>query len=308
MRFLKNRKFSFIHISICFFITLLICGCSPVTAASNQKKLNWESINGKNSEILLFMPEGYETFSATDYSVSSGTSIKNSTLLVKYVNGAVLILSFIEGDTKNYQKFIVNKQNKGKEKTELLKSETLAGFEINAFKISFPDYIQRRQFFLKGNRFYSLDAYYRNEKNSVVEAFFESVRINDQNERFAPNSPKNSSLDIINKIPVPIAEQIVDSEATVEENPSNEAIFIYSPVTVYGTLVKSPPSINRVKLKLLLGSSGKVLKIESLSGLPTNRLTATNAAKSVYFLPAEKDGKLVTTWKTINYYDGYWTN
>lgn len=57
-----------------------------------------------------------------------------------------------------------------------------------------------------------------------------------------------------------------------------------------------------VKLSGLFSSSGKITKVEVVSN-PGGELTklAIKAAEQIQFLPAEKDGKLISTYKFIEY-------
>jgi outer membrane biosynthesis protein TonB len=57
-----------------------------------------------------------------------------------------------------------------------------------------------------------------------------------------------------------------------------------------------------VKLKILFSSSGRITKLEVISS-PGRELTETviKSAEQIEFLPAEKDGKLVSIYKTVEY-------
>ena len=55
-------------------------------------------------------------------------------------------------------------------------------------------------------------------------------------------------------------------------------------------------------MRLLFSSSGKVTKIENISNSARELAdAAVKAAEKIQFLPAEKNGKLVSTYKTIEY-------
>ena len=78
--------------------------------------------------------------------------------------------------------------------------------------------------------------------------------------------------------------------------------MIYKPPPPYTALEKQIRVSGKIKLRVVLSPSGEVTGVEVLRGLGGGLTEgAIEVAKSIKFLPAEKDGQLVPQYAEVEY-------
>ncbi len=265
------------------------------------KAVKWEALSGKNNEFIFYIPEGYITTADGDYykggPINIGAHVEKELKVARYINGVVLMMEYYEGEAKQIQKRLEEQ-----EKLTPLKSEEINGFQVKYFSENKDKQFFRTQHFQIKNRLYITKSISFSENNEITKVFFESIKIVNKNISIAPNVPKDTK---IASPPVLIereSQMLDDSNAIVEKDADRKVIILKISRPKFPTDIIRNLSSGRFKIKILYSSSGKVTNVEVLES-PSKELgkMAIESAKNTTFIPAEKDGRLVSVFKTQEY-------
>lgn len=269
---------------------------------AQSKKTKWQGLSGKNDEFYFLMPENFQAAADGNYFMVTANGrkaqIDSHRTLARYINGVVLIMEFYEGDAN-----IIRESLTAWQKGEIVKDETLENFQFKSYVEKTPEFVKETQYFLVKNRLYVLQAVARSENNQIIGDFFDSVRLVNQKQAVAPNlnGVASDSVSALPEIVESEPERLDDSQL-LKDKPDRDVIILYKPRPKFSAEARRAKVSGSVKLRLLFSSSGKISKVEVVSS-PARELTdgAVKAAQQIQFLPAEKDGKLVSTFKVVDY-------
>ncbi len=275
--------------------TALILSAAWSVSAQVSQKLRWQGLSGANDEFLFLMPEGFQIADDGDYNFgkdrNSIVSIKNKKNVSRYVNGVVLMMDFYQGKTKDIAATVASMYE-----SELVKAETVNGFEHKVYLKKYPEHVLEQQYFINKTSLYVLSAAYRGERGTLVENFFKVVQLVNQGQTVAPNLPKDEKFvpDLPDITPETFSGEIV-------EEPDKKPVIVYIPRPNFRREFGKSNS-GKVLLKLLCSADGKVNKVNLLSA-PNVSLAdgVRKSAEHIVFLPALKDGKHVTSWFNVDY-------
>ncbi|HEX8639091.1 MAG TPA: energy transducer TonB [Pyrinomonadaceae bacterium] len=288
-------------------LLLMLAASGTLTAQTNDAaptgKVKWQGLSGKNDEFYFLMPEGFQAVADGDYyrmTKNGGKAqISEHRTLARYINGVVLLMEFYEGDVRDILSGLIERQ-----KGQSVKDETVNNFQFKSYVEKTPEFVRETQYFTNNKRLYVLQSVSREANNRLARDFFESVRLVNQKQYAAPNAGAGAnagSVAILPEIIEKTPERVDDSQAGAEK-PDRDVIILYKPRPRYASEARRMRISGTVKLRALFSSSGKITKLEVVSS-PGRELneSAIKAAQKTQFLPAEKDGKLVSTYKTIEY-------
>lgn len=296
--------------SILGIFALLLISVSPVklaaqttTDAAQTKKVKWQGLSGKSEEFYFLFPEGFQNFADKNYykKTKDGdrAQIDDRRILARYINGVALVMEFYEGDADDLLAALTENQ-----KGQTIKDEVVNGFRFKSYVEKTPEYVWETQYFSLKKRLYVLQAVARAENNPIARSFFESVRLVNQNQTAAPNLKSGEKSDSVTGLPE-ISENLparIDDAQMLADKPDRGAIILYRPRPRFPAAARRSGASGNIKVKALFSSSGKITRVEVLSGLGSVLdAAAIKATEQIQFLPAEKDGKLVSTYKTIEY-------
>ena len=165
----------------------------------------------------------------------------------------------------------------------------------------------KAQFFTTKKRLYVVYASARDKNAPFLSKFFSSVNIGADSVRAATAAAPNASAkeklkpDAAPATPVTTPD---DSAGPVFKSAevTHKALLVWKPEPGYTDEARRSDVAGVVKVRLVLSSDGRVTNIQVIKGLPaglTERAVA--AATHICFLPAEKDGRPVSTWVTVEY-------
>src|SRR5215213_2691150 len=284
----KHLRF-LMAVAFIFTGTLVLMGQS-----SNTQILKWQGLSGVNDEFLFLIPEGFQIADDGNFNFGkdrdSAVFIKTQKNVSRYVNGVVLMMDLYQGKIKDLEALLTSTY-----RSDLVKEETVNGFEHKTYLKKYPEYILEQQYFFNKTALYIMSAAYRGERSEIVENFFKVVQLVNQGQTIAPNLPKDKKVP---GLPDIIAETY--SGELVEE-PDKKAIVVYLPRPTFKREFGKSNS-GAVKLKLLLSADGKVNKVNLLSSPNVSLFEGVKAsAEHAVFLPAVKNDKHVTSWLNIDY-------
>lgn len=285
-----------------YFLTgVLVCLVLPVFLSAQGTPLEWEGLSGKSSEFLVYMPKGYLTNARGEMYIGSprgtfgGTRVKRQVTGYRLVNRVVLMFDYFEGNGPEIQQDLSKRKNLAEKRTS-----DYGTFQMKEFSGPHGKHFSKVQYFFNDDRLYVLTAIAPNLNHGIVKAFFESARLTTLSGPLAPNAIDGATTTSIPAFLEQVQERSSDESAMTIAETDRGPIIIYHPPPRFGINERRGIGSGSLKLKVLLSSSGKVSSVEVVS-TPSKLLenSAKAAAEKTVFIPAEKDGRLVSTYQTF---------
>ena len=264
---------------------------------SKERIVKWEALNGKNNEFIFYMPQGYETVVDGGFYIGGNSKVDKKLIVSRYINGVILLMEYYEGDAKQIQKYLQEK-----EKSPIGRNEEINGFDFKQFVGDDDGYFNKTQYFRNGNRLYIVKVLTKSVNNEIVKDFFESVKLINDNKVVSPNVTKDMKTITLSNISEREPSLLDDKNAIEAKTADRKPIILIFPRPRFPENELRSSNTGKVKLRVLYSSSGKIAEVEVLRS-PSKALSevAIEAAKKTKFLPAEKDGKLVSVYQTQEY-------
>jgi len=287
---------------IYLFLTMLAVwqvGLASAQTTPQGGTVKWVGVSGKNDEFVVFLPEGYITTADSEYYLGKQPAprVEKHLKAARYLNGVVLIMEYYEGKGKEIYKIL-----KEREKATFVKEEEVNGFQIGHFSTKTEKGIRKTHIYFNDKSVYFVRGYAKSEDDSILKGFFESVRLINQKNVVAPNVPADAKSTLVPRIIERETPRLDDSLAIEPKEADRPLIILKAERPRFSSEACRGINNLRVKLRVLYSSSGSVANVEVLQ--VTSKLIekeAVEAAKKVVFIPAEKDGKLVSVFQTVEY-------
>jgi len=149
------------------------------------------------------------------------------------------------------------------------------------------------QIFATRNRICRFHAFGATMDDARIQQFFSSVTLGDKNAGIEVKEGSGSSYKA--------ATQDNANAFTVKEV-DRRPFIAFKPEPTYTEEARQNALTGSVLLKAIFTADGAVTNIKVASGLPYGlEENAIEAAKKIKFIPAMKDGKLVSTWMQLEY-------
>jgi TonB family protein len=277
-------------------------GCVLGTNVLAQgKPVKWELLKGNNNELSVFMPEGNITIVDKDLYLGGSPKpahIKTRLKIVRQLNGIVLLMTYYEGDARNFGTWL-----EGSTKATLESTNAINEFQVKRFVERRANAIHRFHHFLSKDRLYVLESYSTPDGERVVKGFFESVRLMNGSGIVAPNAPPGAAKTALPNLIEREMERLDDSQAITAEAVDQQAVILRMPRIAITPDMRLDQKEFQISAKILLSSSGKVTDVsivKSSAGPIINR-EIVESMKKLMFVPAVKDGRLVSSYYTQEY-------
>lgn len=314
------------------FLGFLLAG----GVAAQRTPLKWEPLNGKNNELTVFMPEKILAIVDKDlYLVQPAAAEAKNTvvaipfepggglvfvdkdfylpkkaesakparvgmrlLVARQVRDTVLLMTYYEGVSELLYENLTKAL-----KLPVEKDEETRGFKVQTFAGRVQNGYARVQIIQKEDRLYTLESVALSDTNRIVKGFFESVRLRDSTGVFAPNAPAGVTKTTLPALTENEISDLSDAQAIADTEADAPPVVLRSPPFSFTPEMREGivGTEFRLKVKTLLSSSGKVTEVKVLSGgTPLLNRSVADTLKKTIFLPAIKDGKLVSTYKVTD--------
>jgi TonB family protein len=155
---------------------------------------------------------------------------------------------------------------------------------------------QKTRFVIAGKFLYVLEASARDARNPTLDRFLSSFTTGKANPAGGGEaSPSNAGADA--------STQTADAgEVFKQKETTRKAVLVYRPEPLYTDEARRDQITGAVRLRIILSATGRVTNVTALSRLPDGLTEmAIAAAHATHFLPAEKDGRRVSQYVTIDY-------
>lgn len=285
-QFLLSALFSLIFVSV-------------AEAQKEKVTVEWHAITGKDNEFAMLMPKGYKEDSKNEHYLGkppSGIKVEAHNFVYRYINGVVLMMEYYKGKIKDIQPVLLER-----EKLNDVAPEIVGDFAIKRFSKTAKNLVVKIDHYVVKDRLYVIKTYSDTEKEAISLAFRQSVRLAAGSEIVAPNAPKDAKTTSLPKIlEISVSEE--DTQILSPKDVDREAIVIQAPRPSFTLEQRQGRAWVLIKLRLLLSATGKVTDVTviSSSGKMIER-PAIETAKRTIFIPAQKGGRLVSTYKEVEY-------
>ena len=271
--------------------------------ANAQSEVKWHPLIGHDKEFVIFMPADYKTFVDEPSRIagknrSNAVDVNKTVKVSRLINGTVLSMYFYEANGEALYK-------------QLSSSTDLAlGSERTAGKLKIKRYAgpvrgrhAKTHYFIGKGTLYVATANSPSEKDPIAEAFLSSVRIVDENGTYiAPNAASDNESTGLPLIKERAAERSPDSVVFDESEVDREAILLYQPRFRSTADAGIIPQSGRVTATAVLSASGTVTNVKTGGNASFELQKAyAESIKGIVFIPAEKDGKLVSVTKKFSW-------
>lgn len=279
------------------FATLFSGGLAAPGPAT-QPNPDWERFRSVKDGFSVLLPEWPSVVNRGQYRSAPVRGARN---YAAYGDGVVyFLLSFENPDHEKPLDYFLDTQLRV---NELRNSEVSAGHEISngsskgqQYAITKSDY--RKSFTYPGvlrlyetkNRVLAQVAIGRDETDPAVGKFLQSLEI----------SEKPNGKDI--GAGATYADSAPNSDSQVMPNEvSRKVMILIKPEPQYTEDERRQRLRGGVVLRAVLSASGKVTNIQVVSGLPELAQSAIEVAHKIYFIPAAKDGRFISTFVELQY-------
>ena len=279
-------------------LTILIGGSLCATRPAPQPDQEWERFRSVKEGFSVLFPEQPAVINRGQYRKAPVRGARN---YAAYADGVVyFLLAFENPDHEKPLEYFLESQLTV---TELRDTEVSAGKEISngSFKghqYSLKKYDYRKTFSYPGvlqlyetkNRVLALAAFGKDETDSSVARFLQSLELSEK-----PNGKDiGAGASYSESAPIP------DSPVLPTEV-SRKALILIKPPPEYTEEARQRKLRGGVVVKGSLSSSGRVINLKVVSGPPGLVQSALDAAHKIYFIPAVKDGRFISTFVHLEY-------
>jgi TonB family protein len=261
---------------------------------SFQDQPGWGAFAPEGEELTVMVPSWPPWPTVRNYPVSSADNSDSERILAHrqfsgYGNGLVFIIDSykakrpqrIEGDL---QKFADNG-------AAFEREITFDGITARQYRSTYEGrsatYTRRFVLFATKEHVYRVTLATLEDPNPVVDRFLSSLRLR------RPDDRTTSDTQRLDSIPGPV---LSPTEVT------RRAIIVSKGEPFYTERARAHKIVGTVKLEAVLGADGYVTRINVIQGLQDGLTeNAIEAARSIRFFPAEKDGKPISQHIQLEY-------
>ena len=281
-----------------FLFTALIGGSLCATGQAAQPDQEWERYRSAKEGFSVLFPEWPSVVNRGQY---RSAPVRGAHNYAAYGEGIVyFVICFDNPDHEKPLDYFLEIQLRV---SELRNSEISDGTETSngsskGKQYSLKKYDFRKSFSYPGvlrlyetkNRVLAVVAIGKDETDPSVGRFLQSLEI----------SEKPDGKDIGSGATYADAAPRVDSPVMSNEV-SRKVMILIKPEPQYTEDARHRKLRGGVVLKAVLSSSGKVTNLQVVSGLPELAQSAIDVARKIYFIPAVKDGRFISTFVELQY-------
>jgi len=278
--------------------TLLIGGSLGATKPALRPDPDWERFRAVKEGFSAQFPDWPAVVNRGQYRAAPVRAARN---YAAYHEGTVYFV--IAFENPNHEKSLDYFLDTQLRVNELRNSDISSGVEISnggskGMQYSVRKYDFRKSFSVPGivrlyetkNRVLAAVAIGKDETDSSVKKFLDSLEISD----------KPNGKDIGDGATYSDSAVSGDEPAQTSQL-SRRVLIMIKPEPQYTDDARRRKLSGSVILKAVLAASGRVNNIQVVSGIPDLAQSAIEAAHKIYFIPAVKDGRFISTTVQLEY-------
>lgn len=299
----SNRLLMCIRSAVIGLLLLLVnFSALPVVPAQTpgspgiQDVHKWERINTGDEDFSIYMPVRPSFFVKQKYS-HFGVLVSRALIGGIYYRGALFVVRVYEVPEPER----LSDVKLTGDCPRLADLQVTEGRDVDRNGFKGKEYVKREdaytqtvQCFVTKKRYYVIEAATRDKGNSNVEKFFSSLSLGGGEKRAEVTDDWGDD-----KNP-PV--RINGSKVFEEKEVTHPCVIIIKPPASYNPMARAAMAQGEVRLRAVFTATGEVVNVEVVKGLGVGLTeSAIEATKSVKFIPAEKDGQLVSQYGEIVY-------
>lgn len=288
-----------------FLVSLAVVATSlaswaVVNAQETNTAQNWERFKAPRDGFSILLPAAPTVISRGQYNV--GPPTRAARIYAAFEDGVVyFVVSFDNPDHESLDYYLEKQlrmsELRGSEMA--VRTETVNG-SLKGAQYTFTRYDYRKTFSYPGvvqlfdmkNRVVALVATGKDEHDPSVRRFLESL---DLSGKPAGKDIGQGAANSEGPQPAPDLPTVPATEV------SRKVMILIKPEPHYTEEARRKQLRGKVILRAVLSASGKVVNIKAVSGLPELVASGIEAARKMYFIPAVKDGRFVSTSVELQY-------
>lgn len=254
-------------------------------------------------EFFLYMPASFVVGGSSNYYLTGDKGEKKAIVerratAARYINRLLLVFDAFDGDTKGIEE-IMYKAHSGL--NQFGETVTRGKFTIREFRGMQRTRHVRIQYLNNGKRLYKVMAISPDEAPVIVKGFFDSVHVFVDGKSIAVNAASDASTLRLPKLVEEPPILLDDSQPVELDKVDRPPFILFIDRVSFESDNRRHISGGEIEVKVLLSSTGKVTKTEIVkNNFPRMSKEVVVRAESTIFIPAEKDGKLVSVYSTLN--------
>lgn len=284
---------------LAILFTVLISGSLGAARLAPQPDQEWERFRSVKEGLSVLFPEWPSVVNRGQYRSAPVRGARN---YAAYGEGIVyFVICFDNPDHEKPLDYFLETQLRVSElrNAEISAETETSNGSSNGKQYSLKKYDFRKSFSYPGvlrmyetkNRALAVVAIGKDETDPSVARFLQSLEI----------SEKPNGKDIGSGAGYADAAPGVDSPPATSNEVSRKVMILIRPEPQYTEEERRRKLRGGVVLKAVLSSSGKVTNLQVVSGLPELAQSAIEVAHKIYFIPAVKDGRFVSTSVELQY-------
>lgn len=280
----------------------ILVTATAATAVAQTDFVKWHPVIGHEKELVIFLPGGYRTLVDNDLrnygkNRSNIVAVKKTVKMARLINGTLLLLNYYEANGKNLFVFLSDSN-----RLSSTSEKAVGGFTVKRYRGTIRGQSVQTHYFVGKDRLYEATAYSGDENDSLAAAFFASVRLASGGTYVSPNAANDDDSTPMPRIKEIEPERAPDTIPFEEMQVDRPAIILFQPslrpVQDQGMM----PQAGRITATALLSSSGTVSEVKTSGNASFELKNAfADTIKNLIFVPAQKDGKLVSVVKKFSW-------
>lgn len=262
-------------------------------AKNHQARSTWQEVAPNNEEFSILVPQMPNVSSGSKlFSFGSGKEVTANFRVYSLFSGNTLfvIQSYEVSKPSDLVKDVFWSRRKS---LSFERTIELNGYKGKLFTQRVDGIFHRGKYFLTRSHLYIVEAARRGNYDPSVDEYLNSFKLQNLNQvpLRQPSATDNKAE------PTPLQSNVFSTQEVTQK-----AVILSKQFPSFTQEARGGGITGNVKLQATLLSSGKVGDIEVLSGLPYGITEqAIENTKLLIFIPAEKDGKLVSQRITVEY-------
>lgn len=283
---------------------------SSLLLGSVQEVTKWERFSPENEEFSVLLPT---QLSVTNYvrPMLSKSRLEEGRLYSAYQDGTVYVLISIDNPNRRNSLEVIKDEILANEAQQIPVIDNRERVETKVSRngvngVQYRSNNERlssiSEFYVADNHIYFFSVYSEDINQPAVKQFLSSIAVGNKAKAKAmklpdayqpviqnPTAPRDSSNTIENKVFNP---KDVNRKASIITRPKPQYTEEARRNAVEGTVV----------LRAVFSSSGEVVSIKAIKGLPDGLTEkAIAAARNIRFIPAKREGQFVSQYIQIEY-------
>jgi TonB family protein len=300
MKFIIKRRLA---VALAFAFLFSTGTSAPTTPARSRLNVafrhnaaDWATYTVKDEEFSVSLPIRPGMFRQTTY--FDRQRKREERVISAYADGVVFVVhSFDNPKRRQSLDEVISEFNP--QASEGAQAVTLGGFSGKAYSLRTDKTIGASHFYITDKHVYLFRvlASTLGDAEAAVSKFITSLRLE-------KNPVGQEVVEGLGEQPAAIPLQPGEDEERVftGKETTHKAVIVLKPEPRYTEAARQDQVTGTVVLRAVFSSSGSVIRIRAISGLPyglTER--AIMAARQIKYIPAIKDGRFVSMWFQLEY-------